>query len=316
MTGESRQSIESFKECLATFREVGDRRAELTAAGNLGQVLNLDGRFDEAREHLEAQRTLSRQIGYRRGEAMALGNLGGLYLSLGLLADALEVVETSRDLWNELGLPVDRSIALLNCGLVHRELGRNEEARGEITEGLATLRRVGHHRGVAEALELLGAVAEEAREGEAEAHYREALEIHRRAGAKVGAARVLFGLGRLHYRGKNPRQARASLETALTMGEEAASPMVIVPAAALLAVLSPGMAGRARKEIETRGAVAPVNSRMEARYRLWQAEGREEDLQTARDLLRRLEENAPPEYRESLVSGVWLNREIRAAAGE
>jgi hypothetical protein len=55
---------------------------------------------------------------------------------------------------------------------------------------------------------------------------------------------------------------------------------------------------------------------MEARYALWRAEGRSEDLAEAHGLLTRIRDGAPADRRESLLRSVPIHREIDRAWNE
>jgi tetratricopeptide (TPR) repeat protein len=64
-------------------REIGDRRGEGAALGNLGLAYKDLGEPRRAIEYHEQDLVIAREIGDRRGEGAALGNIGDTYADLG-----------------------------------------------------------------------------------------------------------------------------------------------------------------------------------------------------------------------------------------
>ena len=80
--GETRKAIEFYEKQLIIVREIGDRRGEGNALGNLGSAYADLGETRKAIEFYEKQLIIGREIGDRGGEGAALGNLGNaLYKS-------------------------------------------------------------------------------------------------------------------------------------------------------------------------------------------------------------------------------------------
>ena len=78
---------------LVIAREIGDRRGEGNALGNLGLAYAALGETRRAIELYEQQLVIAREIGDRRGEGTALGNLGSAYARLGEPRRAIELYE-------------------------------------------------------------------------------------------------------------------------------------------------------------------------------------------------------------------------------
>jgi tetratricopeptide (TPR) repeat protein len=81
-------------------REIGDRRGEGNALGNLGIAYADLGETGRAIEYYEHRLLIAREVGDRGGEGQALGNLGNAYADLGetrrgikFLRAALEICE-------------------------------------------------------------------------------------------------------------------------------------------------------------------------------------------------------------------------------
>ena len=86
-----------------------------------------------------------------------------------------------------------------------------------------------------------------------------------------------------------------------------------VLAEAQLAGLPGGDLLAARVTLERDESSLPLADRIEAHHALWRAGGGDPHLQAAGCALDALQAGAPPEHRESLVTGVTLHREVRAA---
>jgi hypothetical protein len=82
-------------------RDIGDRRGEGIALGNLGSAYVILGETRRAIEPFEQDLVIAREIGDRRGEGIVLTNLGSAYVILGetrraiaVLGKALVILET------------------------------------------------------------------------------------------------------------------------------------------------------------------------------------------------------------------------------
>ena len=98
-------------------REIGDRRGEGTALGNLGAAYADLGETRRAIELYEQQLVIVREIGDRRGEGTALGNLGTAYADLGETRRAIELYEQRLVIAREIGDRRGEGTALGNLGL-------------------------------------------------------------------------------------------------------------------------------------------------------------------------------------------------------
>ena len=96
-----RERIEWLESSVLASREIGDRRGEGAALGNLGLAYAALGDAKKAIEFYEQALIIDREIGDRRGEGADLGNLGNaLYgmgkqeKGIGMMKQALEIFET------------------------------------------------------------------------------------------------------------------------------------------------------------------------------------------------------------------------------
>ena len=101
--GDARRAIEFYEQALAIAREIGDRRGEGNALGNLGIAYADLGETRRAIEFYEQRLAIAREIGDRRGEGNALGNLGIAYADLGETRRAIEFYEQALAIAREIG---------------------------------------------------------------------------------------------------------------------------------------------------------------------------------------------------------------------
>jgi class 3 adenylate cyclase/tetratricopeptide (TPR) repeat protein len=144
LLSDPREAEQHYRQALALFREVGDRRGEGRALNNLGIARGMQMDPGGAQRHYEQALALSRQIGDRRGEGLALMNLGLTVQGYGSFmeararcAEALQVSEEIGDRYNQSGL-------LGNLGDVLRDLGAYEEAWSYYRRALDISREVGY----------------------------------------------------------------------------------------------------------------------------------------------------------------------------
>ena len=81
--GDARRAIEFYEQALEIEKEIGDRRAEGSILGNLGNAYADLGDARRAIEFYEQRLVIAREIGDRRGEGNALWNMTLALDSLG-----------------------------------------------------------------------------------------------------------------------------------------------------------------------------------------------------------------------------------------
>ncbi|NTU77987.1 MAG: tetratricopeptide repeat protein [Chloroflexales bacterium] len=126
-------------------------------------------------------------------------------------------------LTEEHGLRLIRGFAFQGLGLACMALGRNEEARQHLGEGLVDHQAIGHSRGIVGGLQFLGDVARSlGNSAEAQRCYQESLSVGLAADDKVGAAASLLRLGLLAQavgqHAEAERRFQESLEVCLAVG--------------------------------------------------------------------------------------------------
>jgi tetratricopeptide (TPR) repeat protein len=160
--------------------EVGDVRGGLEAQESLALLYRNTGREHEAAELLTRVLAASRELGEPRRIGLSLISLGRLLPGLGRLGEAVALLREARSVFAELsGVDpyngVQVTIGLAGAYLYVGDLDRAERAA---TEAARRMLELGSPHGHAEALDLLGRVAERRGDaGTADGHYRSALRI-------------------------------------------------------------------------------------------------------------------------------------------
>jgi tetratricopeptide (TPR) repeat protein len=259
---------------VALSREIGNRAGEASATGKLGLVFWAQGRYEEARAHLEKQLALSREIEDRRGEAMATGYLGNVLFG-------------------------------------H---GRYEEARARLKESLAITREIGLRQVEGHALASLASCTEAAGDTEAALRlHREALAIRREVDEKDGVAETLVALAAIGLKRDDGAGAIAHLEEALALARKVDAPGTILLATVHRARLPGGDMAAGLAVLEKQAERVSHDTKMEATFRLWELTQDKAHLEEAHRLLCYARDHTPEDCRASMLENVPLHRDIMKA---
>lgn len=121
-------SLEMDQQDLLINRELGNRRNEAIALGNLGNGWLRLGGNSQARRHLEDALRLARAVGDRATEPNTLTNLSVLALRQGDDALALAHAQVALDIAIDVRSPVFEAVALCSLGNAELALGRHAQA--------------------------------------------------------------------------------------------------------------------------------------------------------------------------------------------
>ncbi|MCB9731560.1 MAG: tetratricopeptide repeat protein [Deltaproteobacteria bacterium] len=191
------RSVEMWRDALEIANEIGDLGLQATLADNLGEVLVLLGRHDEADDCLGRAVALAELTGSKRTLVDALRNQALLRIALGEWEGAAEVLERARATAASLGLP--RLTALVSRATGDLVLARAEETGIIVEEGGDGLGRAElAFRAAADAFEAAGYAVEAADTRERLADTLELLgqhpaahaERHRAASLRAGGVRA------------------------------------------------------------------------------------------------------------------------------
>ncbi len=223
--GNSRQAIDCFEKSLSIVREIGDRRGEGVALGNLGNAYSDLGDARKAIEFYEQHRNIAREMGDRRGESADLGNLGVAYSDLGDARKAIEFYEQALVISREIGDRRGEGNALGNLGVAYSALGDARKAIEFYEQALVIVREMGDRRGEGNAVGNLGiayAALGDARK--AIEFYEQHLMISRAIGDRRGEGHSLWNSALALAQLGDRAQAIARAEGALQIYEAIEDP--------------------------------------------------------------------------------------------
>jgi tetratricopeptide (TPR) repeat protein len=139
--GENDESLELLEAARGEFRQIGDREGEAMVTGQVGALLIIVGRLEDARLALEAALAVFQATGHRYREGVVLANLAVLAMDQGRLGDALDGARGALALAEEIHDPEGIVAALLSLGDIHRLTGDYAAARDSLERGLQESRR-------------------------------------------------------------------------------------------------------------------------------------------------------------------------------
>jgi predicted ATPase/class 3 adenylate cyclase/Tfp pilus assembly protein PilF len=145
------------EECLAIWRQRGDRRGIALSLNNLGMVARSQGDYAAARTLYEESFAM-RELSDRWGAGASLMNLGNLAAEQGDYGGSRTRLEESLAIFREIGDRVAVATALENLGNVAYEQGELASARALHVESLTMRRELGDKLGIVISLERLAGV--------------------------------------------------------------------------------------------------------------------------------------------------------------
>lgn len=152
------EALALFDVALPQIRGVGNLRLLGQTLGNLGTLHHVRGHVESARDCYEHANELHRQVGNRQGEATMMGNLALLDMEQGRVEESAEGFLRSADIHRETGDGVGGAQTAHNLGALRAQAGRYAEARQQLEASLAAFRATGVRWGEGSALGSLGAV--------------------------------------------------------------------------------------------------------------------------------------------------------------
>jgi len=302
---------ERLEEALQFARAADDRMLEANALSNLGVVHQNQGSFEDARECWEKQVEIQRELGYRLGEARGTGNLAILWALQGRMDKAYDYTKRKLELSRELNERRGEAIALTNLGNVFLNVGKYDKARDHAQQAISIARKIGDRWTEAAATAILGMVLLDLGEfPDAQENLERYLGLARECGYQSAVGEGLIALGRLEVqRGRSDAAARL-FDQAMELAEKVKVPQTEVVAAAYRALLPGGDTTRALDALSAHESKVGCHERIEARFALWKRTRDKDHLEKAHRLLLELRENAPRDYRTTLMEKVPLHHEI------
>jgi CHAT domain-containing protein/tetratricopeptide (TPR) repeat protein len=228
------EALEVSRFAAAGHRAYGARERLATVQMNLGLLHISRGEYGQALEALQESRTLCEDLGLEQKRAAVDVDLTRAYRALALDTEASEICSQAIETLRRLDLPFELANALLVSGQIAERRGETGSARRDLAEARALYARVGN--AVWETITALAglrlAVAEAGRHGlpgllEEATGYAERLEA---LGAPEHAAAGHLLVAEIQTRLGLANDAKATLQTALKLGERIGSDVVLYQA--------------------------------------------------------------------------------------
>jgi tetratricopeptide (TPR) repeat protein len=222
---EQRKAIEYFRQALAIASEIGDKRGEENALGNVGNAYYFLGEVHKAIEHYEHALVIAREIEDKRNEGVWLGNLGGAYAGMGEIRKAVEYHDQALAMAREIGDKMAASANLGNLGLDYVGMGEMRKAIEYHEQALTIAREIEDRRGEGKLLGNLGvAYAYLGNTSKAIDYYEQQLKITQEIGDRRSEGTALWNMSfALDQLGKRD-QAIECAKAALKIREEIEDP--------------------------------------------------------------------------------------------
>ena len=204
-----------LEEAHAVHQEDHDAEGEALVLVQAASVLHNQGRYAEARQHLEAARPMFAASGYKYRQAVVTGNLGTILVVLGELGAGRRLLVEGLALSEEVRDKEGVATGLGTLGDLYRRVGDLDQAQDHLRRSLAAAPDLDASYLVSDSLLGLALVAAERGDlTEALERSREAADEADRAGSQLALARARFGEGVI-------RAARGELEAAAVALDEA-----------------------------------------------------------------------------------------------
>ncbi|EDX78704.1 tetratricopeptide repeat domain protein [Coleofasciculus chthonoplastes PCC 7420] len=154
--GEYSRAIEYHQQRLTIVKKIGDRQDEGGVLGDLGNAYDALGDYRLAIKYHQPHLTIAREIGDRYGEECALGNLSNAYDALGDYSRAIDYLQQCLTIAREIGDRYGEGTALGNLGNTYRSLGDYSRAIEYHQQHLTIAREIGDRNGEGRAWGNLG----------------------------------------------------------------------------------------------------------------------------------------------------------------
>jgi CHAT domain-containing protein len=202
-----------FRETLATAKRERLPILEANAAGSLGHIRIVIGRYDEASEWLRHALDLSTAVGADVPRFKNMINLGWCYYKLGDFDRAVPMLTQAEALAAKRDLTNDRFQALIVLGNSYFRRGDLAEANAQFSRGLEVALAVNDRTMRSQFLTNLGLVAfEQARYPDADSLLRDALQAKKELKDEAGQLTTILNQGHVWATHGAPAKAQAAYQ--------------------------------------------------------------------------------------------------------
>ena len=154
--GYYREIIIYSQQYLTIAREIGDRKSEAKALGNVGNAYQSLGDYSLAIDYHQKRLTVATEMGNREEEETALSSLGNAYYFLGDYSCAIEYYQQSLTIAREINNRKGEGTALDSLGCAYNSLGNSRLAIEHHQQSLTIATEIGNREGKGKALGNLG----------------------------------------------------------------------------------------------------------------------------------------------------------------
>ncbi len=162
--GKNDEALDAFNEMLARAYRLDLRAKGGAAHSRIGRLYRDTGRLDDAQVHLEAALALFEDAQDERGIASTVDDLGKLWWLRGDYQKALENTQRALGMRRRIGDRRSIALSLNNLGLVYQDSGQFKLALDAFEQALRIRREIGDLVGVSISLNNLGTVAQDQRD--------------------------------------------------------------------------------------------------------------------------------------------------------
>ncbi len=149
--GDLDKAIDHHRQAMVLHRH-GSRSARAAALDLLSVAYYLQGRLEQAQDHLARALALNREIGARSGEASTLAGLALTHAERGHFDQALDLVRTALAHARDTGHRSDEADTLITSATVHHRIGEHRQALEHHRQALRIARDTGYRYAQTEAL--------------------------------------------------------------------------------------------------------------------------------------------------------------------
>jgi CHAT domain-containing protein/Tfp pilus assembly protein PilF len=219
-TGRNKECLALARE-MANAAEYMDPDLRIDFYTRASAANNVLGQYQESFKYDEKTLSLAREIGNKKSESIALGNMGVYYANVGDLQEAMKFFVRNLALMKELNNRAEQVTVLSNMGAINDWLGNVQESLDNYREALKILEQQEDKARMALILGNMGAAYEKQSDYPKSLDcYHQALKIFQEIGEKGDTAWILGNLGGIASKLGNDREALDYFEKALTLMRE------------------------------------------------------------------------------------------------
>lgn len=198
-----------------------DTMLRIDALHHYGDVLQLAGRNDEAKNAFRSMLEIAFKLDLKPKGGAAHNRLGRLFRAIGQLDEAMRHLGTGHALFDAAGDARGVASSYDDVGKVHWMRGSYDAAERFMKKALELRRELGDGRSIALSQNNLGLVYQDSgRFAEAQSAFEDALHLRREIGDRPGIAQTLNNMGTIHQDSGDHHRAAELYEEALVVARE------------------------------------------------------------------------------------------------